>query len=196
MSAAPKSPFGTDYAGLRMTAEEYFAIGETGQRYELIDGVVFMSPAPTTRHQRIRDLLSAQIIAIEETMPGLISVSEADLRLTRGKVYQPDLLAYRPGRLRELPERLVEPPDLIVEILSEGTKSLDLITKRDDYEAFGVREYWVVDQDTVTARVWRRSGEKLVEAQMESGVMESSAIAGLKVSLTRVRGMIGVMRGE
>lgn len=98
--------------------------------------------------------------------------------------------------MRSLPEKLTIAPDLIIEILSEGTKSLDLITKRDDYEAFGVREYWVIDQETITARVWRREGEKLVEAGAESGVAESSAIAGVSVNLTRVRASVGPMSAD
>lgn len=93
MSALPKSPIGNDYAGLRMTAEEYLALGETDKRYELIDGVVFMSPAPTMRDQRVRDLIMAQLIACEAHAPGMMSVSEADVRMTRGKVYRPDISA-------------------------------------------------------------------------------------------------------
>src|SRR5256885_1453627 len=54
MSALPK-PLGSDigYAGLRMTADDYLGLGETQERYELINGVVFMSPSPTPRHSEI-----------------------------------------------------------------------------------------------------------------------------------------------
>ena len=49
-----------------------------------------------------------------------------------------------------LDRRIRGVPDLVVEILSAGSKPLDLITKRDDYDAFGVGEYWVVDPDPLT----------------------------------------------
>jgi Uma2 family endonuclease len=106
-------------------------------------------------------------------------------------VYRPDLAVYGPGRTKTVPSRLTTPPDLVVEILSPGSKPLDLITKRDDYDAFGVGEYWVIDPDAVTARVWRRSGAKMLEAGVEGGVIECASLPGLRVDLEVVRKALG-----
>lgn len=193
MSAAPRYPHDVGFAGLRMTADEFFALGETPERYELIDGVVVVSPTPALRHQvLIRYLLRE----IETTPTGrdAMVVLDCDLRLSRGSVYRPDLLIYAPGRLTDLPERLTLPPDLIVEVLSPGSKPLDLITKRDDYDAFGVGEYWAVDPVGVTARVWRRatsSGTRMLEAGVESDALECGSLPGLRVSLANVRQAMG-----
>ncbi len=122
---------------------------------------------------------------------GPVFFPDKDLALTTGLVYRPDLAVYAPGGIKTVPSRLTTPPDLVVEILSPGSKPLDLITKRDDYDAFGVGEYWVIDPDAVTVRVWRRSGAKMLEAGVEGGVIDCASLPGLRVDLEVVRKALG-----
>lgn len=183
------------YAGLRMTAEEFAALGETAERYELIDGIVSMSPSPTPRHQLFVVELLAQFLRWRAANPGATILPDVDLRLSRGQVYRPDVLVYAPGRLVSLPERLVTPPDLVVEILSPGSKPLDLITKRDDYDRFGVGEYWVIDPVEGTARAWQRRAGEPGAQMLEIGVMRdavrSSSLAGFTLDLSPLRAAAG-----
>src|SRR2546421_10095414 len=158
MSAAPKYPSDMGYSGLRMTAEEFFRLGETPERYELIDGVVVMSPSPTMRHQTILHLIQAQAEEWRQANPGSRVTPGIDIRFGKHLVYCPDLVVYAPGRISGLPDRPDIPPDLAIELLSPGSKGIDLITKRKDYERFGVREYWVIDPADASARIWRRQG--------------------------------------
>src|SRR5690242_14116420 len=131
MSAVPHHSSGMGYAGLRMTAAEYLALGETTERYELIDGVVVMSPSSLPRHGRMAAELIAQIRnamhAYDGPRPPQL-FTETDLLISSSIVYRPDIAAYGPGRLNPDVPRLDTPPDLIVEILSPSTKPLDLIT--------------------------------------------------------------------
>lgn len=155
MSAVPSRPveirptqadldaFG--YLGLRMNAEDFLGLGPTRERYQLIDGVVCMSPLPNTFHQRLLSLFIVQLDAFVRAHKGFKYLPEVDLVLADDKVYSPDLVCYRPGRVKGYPTRLTDPPDLVIEILSYGTKNFDLTTKRDDYRRFGVGEYWTYD---------------------------------------------------
>lgn len=102
-------------------------------------------------------------------------------------MYKPDLVVYGPGRVAAVRERLDAPPDLVVDVPSAATKALDLITKRDDYEAFGVGAYWAVDPEDVSARVWRRDGGRLLEAGVQRDVVECGALPGLRVDLEMIR---------
>lgn len=174
-----------------MTADGFLALGETPDRYELIDGVVVMSPSPTPRHQVVALLVGAELLASSRAVPGAIVVPDVDLLLGSRGVYRPDLMVYGPGRFTRLPERLTDAPDLVVEITSPGSKSFDLITKRDDYEAFGVGEYWVIDPETLGVRVWRRAGAQLVEGGVGVGRIECVSVPGLSLDLGRVRSGLG-----
>ncbi len=197
MSAAPRYPHDVGFAGLRMTAEEFFALGETPDRYELIDGVVVMSPSPALRHQVLIRYLLRELESTAAGRDSLIAM-DTDVRLSGARVYCPDVLIYAPGRFSEVPERLTTPPDLIIEVLSPGSKPLDLITKRDDYDAFGVGEYWAVDPSSVTARVWRRAtptDKRMLEAGTEGDVLECAAVPGLRVDWGTVRKAMGSRKG-
>jgi Uma2 family endonuclease len=185
MSAAPRQ-FET-YCGLRMTAEEYLAIGPTSERYELINGLVVMSPSPTSRHQKIVMLLIRQIDRHVEAHGGEL-LPDVDLRLAPDLVYRPDLVYYRPGTLVGLPDPLTLAPDLVVEVLSRGTRALDLNTKREDYGRFGAREYWVVDPDSGAVRCWRRDDRnRFVEVPVAADQLVSTAIAGFSLNLPALR---------
>jgi len=176
-----------------MTADEYLALGETPEKYELIDGVVFMSPSPTPRHQLLCRFLLRELDASAAGRSATI-VPDIDLLLDTGKVYRPDIVVFAPGRFAKLPERFALPPDLIVEIISPGSKPLDLITKRDDYDAFGVGEYWVIDPQDVSTRIWRRSAgssARMLEVSVDRDAIDCVSVPGLKVNLAAVRKALG-----
>src|SRR5437763_12310577 len=80
MSTAPRYPAEMGYAGLRMTADEFLALGETPERYELIDGTVVMSPSPTPIHQLIVVELLQQILAWKQAHAGARVFPDTDLR--------------------------------------------------------------------------------------------------------------------
>lgn len=182
------------YNGLRMTADEYLALGETQERYELIDGVVVMSPSPTPPHNEIAWQIGHQLGTFAEQVRPVRVFPETDLRLTDGKVYRPDLSVYLAERLPKRPQRLDTPPDLVVEVLSPGSKPLDYITKRDDYDRFGVGEYWVVDPADGGVKCWRRqegAGGRMAEVIVEGETWACVAIPGFTLDLVAVRGLAG-----
>jgi Uma2 family endonuclease len=116
--------------------------------------------------------------------------SRTDLRVSDSTVYCPDAACYAPGRFERTPERLDAPPDLVIEIVSAWSRALDLITKRDDYEAFGVREYWAVDPERSEVRHWERRGTRLCETSTDADPLISTAIPGLSLDWRAFQNLI------
>ncbi len=75
-----------------MTVDEYLALGENPERYELIRGVVVISLSPLFRHNRIAHLSAYQAERFAERCPGLITVSDVDLVMSSTCVYRPDVM--------------------------------------------------------------------------------------------------------
>lgn len=184
MSAARSQPPEFGLAGLQMRAEDFFAVGETQERYELIDGVVMMSPSPRPRHWKAAQEIILQLGIFARAGGGIADVySETDLQIHDRSVFRPDVCVYAARPAAAIPDRLTLAPDLVVEVLSPGTQALDLITKRDEYERYGVKEHWVVDPANARIRAWRRQQERLIEALVEEGALPSSAIPGFALDL-------------
>ncbi|HVU62582.1 MAG TPA: Uma2 family endonuclease [Phycisphaerales bacterium] len=185
------------FAGLLMSAEEYFALGETEERYELVNGVVVMSPSPTPRHWRfVREILG-QLDSF--CGPNAIDpYSETDIRVASSMVLRPDLCVYLRPPSERVPDRLVEPPDLVVEISSPGNKSYDLQTKHGAYERFGVKEYWMVDPwdphepPGMRVRAWRLERGAYVDMEVGADRLVSRVIDGFSLDLGRLRRLAGV----
>jgi Uma2 family endonuclease len=149
--------------------------------------VVIMSPSPRPRHQRVAFLIAHHLQICADQIAGVQIIPEVDIQLSNNKVYKPDFIVYGNDRMPTLPDRFTLPPDLVVEALSPGSEPMDYITKRDDYDRFGVGEYWVVEPRDVSVRVWRRSGLKMLEVGVETDVVECVSVPGLRVDLGRVR---------
>lgn len=187
MSAVPRYPAGSSYVGLRLSADEFFALGETPERYELINGVVVMAPSAIPRHQRAIVEILRQFTAWDPAGDRAVCYPDTDVQFSSDRVYRPDLSVYRRERMLTVPARLTVIPDLIIEVLSPATRPLDLITKREDYERFAVAEYWVIDPDDASARHWLREGTRLVERPVLSDRIPSSAMSGFMLDLWRLR---------
>jgi Uma2 family endonuclease len=179
------------YVGLRMTADEFFALGETAERLELIDGVISMSPSPSPTHQEIITELLAQIGGAAAKKAGYRVFPDTDVEFAQGIVYRPDIAVYAPGRISGRVSRLTAAPELVIEVLSPGSMALDLVTKRGDYERFGVNEYWAVGSVDARVRAWRREGGRFTDSIVGDSVLECREIAGLRVDLAALRDVVG-----
>jgi Uma2 family endonuclease len=125
------------------TADDLDGMGDE-ERYELIDGELFVVPSPTFRHQRVSGELH---FVLRSVLPAGLRVVAApmDVRFGPRRQVQPDLLVV-PRSLDDA-VRVEEPPLLVVEILSRGTRGRDQTTKRRVYEQAGVPSYWLIDPD-------------------------------------------------
>ncbi len=137
----------------RFTYQDLAQLPNDGKRYELADGELIVSPAPTTDHQGISARLGALLFRAEDAGLGRMFTAPTDVYLGPYRVVQPDLLFIARERLEIITRMYIAgAPDLIVEILSPGTRDHDLGWKKTLYAREGVRHYWVVDPLDQTVR--------------------------------------------
>lgn len=137
--------------GRPLTRADLDATPDDGHRYELVDGTLVVTPAPSRRHQRGVGSLFALLRSRCPTDLEVL-VAPFDVVLDDATVLQPDVLVFRrsEGTERGLPTA----PLLAVEVLSPSTRHIDLVLKRSRYEAAGCPSYWVVDPDVPSLTAW------------------------------------------
>jgi Uma2 family endonuclease len=136
----------TQPAVRRWTYEEFARLPNDGNRYEVIGGELFVTPAPAPLHQKVLTRLIAALDSFAEAH-GLGEVfAPIDVLFGEGDYLEPDLIFISRDRLGIVSDRAAEAaPNLVVEILSPATAMRDRGIKRERYARFGVREYWIVD---------------------------------------------------
>ena len=128
--------------GRPFTVDDLEGIPDDGNRYELIDGMLHVSPCPVPRHQVVLGELFVRLRAA--CPPGLlVMMAPMDVQPDRTNSLQPDVLVARPADFG--PKNLPVAPLLAVEVLSPSTRLYDLNTKTVAYEKMGVPSYWIVD---------------------------------------------------
>ncbi|RJQ80786.1 Uma2 family endonuclease [Pseudonocardiaceae bacterium YIM PH 21723] len=136
-----------------LTVEEFLALPETGNRIELVEGTLVLSPRPTRDHS---DACLELGIQLKAQLPAHLKVyQEIDIDLSLapaakpGFVRSPDLLVVDRDRDKQSKAagRILRASDLLlaVEIVSPGSRRADYRTKRDEYAEAGIPNYWVVD---------------------------------------------------
>jgi Uma2 family endonuclease len=142
---------------IRLTYDDFVNFPDDGRRHELIDGEHFVTPAPVARHQRVSIRLATALYAfVEQRTLGEVFTAPFDVILSRHDVVEPDLLFVSNERRDIVRDWVYGAPDLVVEILSPSTRRTDEIGKRQLYDRFDVREYWLVDPDNHSLTVYRR----------------------------------------
>jgi Uma2 family endonuclease len=175
----------------RLVYDDLDAIAQErpGDRHEIIDGELVVTPSPAPKHQIITTNLILRLGQHIETHGlGTLLPAPTDIQLTPDNVLIPDLCFVAKGRAHIVgPNAIDAPPDLVVEILSPGTRRRDLAVKRDLYARFGVQEYWIVDPDTRTVTVLALVGAsyEVVPAD-EEGKIRSRILPALNVNLSDV----------
>ena len=131
------------------TWDDYLRLPDDGQRYEIIHGVLYVSPAPRLLHQFVAGRLSYFLTAFGfEQQLGAVLPAPVDILLPGvANPVQPDVVVLKSGNLPDLEEAkyFQGVPDFVAEVLSPATQRLDLDVKLEAYEQAGVPEYWVVD---------------------------------------------------
>ncbi|HXH83531.1 MAG TPA: Uma2 family endonuclease [Candidatus Tectomicrobia bacterium] len=130
-----------------LTYRDYAALPDDGRRYEIHDGELSVTPAPTTEHQIVSRRLFLVLHRWLETHPGgELFYAPLDVILADTAIVQPDLVYVGPDRRARISERGIEgAPTLAVEILSPSTRSVDRVTKPGLYARHGVPFFWLVD---------------------------------------------------
>lgn len=144
------------------TYEAYAALTEDGECYEIVQGVLIMSPSPQFNHQRFMMRLSGYLCKqIIEQQLGEVVASPFDVVLSPQNVFQPDLLVVLNEHLNRIQERcLMGAPDLVVEVISPSSKLYDRVSKHMAYEQAGIPEYWLVDPRAQQIELFVLEGEK------------------------------------
>ncbi|MEK7678404.1 MAG: Uma2 family endonuclease [Verrucomicrobiota bacterium] len=168
-----------------VTAEDYRLMPETGPRYQLIEGELFMAPAPNRYHQDISRNVEFLLMKYLEKHPiGKLYDAPFDVYLTEHNVFQPDKVFVANERLSVLTRAGAEgAPNLVVEILSDRTAHLDRNPKRRVYAATGVQEMWIVDPHARTIEVYhlQKDHEHPAAVYQEKDTFTSLCFPGLNI---------------
>jgi len=178
------------YHGLRMSADEYLALPEDPfARYELIDGVICMSPSPIFRHQVLLAEITGQLHDYLVSSPMGITAVEVDVRLGDDLVYRPDLVFLSHEKAARCNPYITEVPDLIMEILSPSSHRMDQETKRGDYEKAGVGEYWIVNPDDLTVNILILRDGQFKETDAGGAAPSSVVLPGFALDIERMKNL-------
>ena len=154
------------------TREMVLALPDDGNRYELIDGELLVSPSPRAPHQRaVLGLVRRVDPYVRKHRIGVTGFAPSDLDLKNQQLVQPDLFVVP---LLEGGREPLEWPDygipiLVAEVISPSTARNDRGRKRRRYQQTGVAEYWIVDLDARTFERWRPRDERpeILEQRIE-----------------------------
>ena len=137
--------------GRELMRADLEAMPDDGHRYELIDGVLIVSPAPRIRHQRVAGHLYK---ALDQALPDGLELlfAPVDVVLAEDTVIQPDLLVAPREAFTE--RDLPTAPLLAVEVLSPSTRGVDLLLKKERLQRAGCAHYWVIDPDEPSIVAW------------------------------------------
>ncbi len=175
----------------RLTYQDYFDLPESDDRYELIDGELYMAPTPIPEHQIFLFYLTK---VIEEFVTkhelGRVIISPQDVILSEDIVLQPDMMFVSNERMHIIRwgQYVQGAPDLVVEVLSPSTSRHDRTLKRERYAKFGVREYWIADIRAKTIEVNVLGDGNFTVAGLfgEGEPIESPLLPGLKIDISDV----------
>lgn len=139
------------------TYDQYAALPDDGKRYEIIDGVLYMAPAPNDFHQEIILVIGMYLLQhVKLTGRGRVFGAPIDVVLGPKSVVQPDLLVLLEEKsiTKRVPSQTTRPPDLAIEVASPSTARYDRQKKYYAYARAGVREYWIVEPTKYTVEVF------------------------------------------
>lgn len=177
----------------RGTSKRFCCCPDDGNRYEVVDGELLVTPNPDVRHEVASVELFQRLNGyVRREHIGTLFVARGDVFFRgTGRYVQPDLFLVPLGT-EQLPSawRDVGTPTLVVEIISPSTARADRVIKRRAYQDEGVSEYWIVDLDARLIERWRPGDDR---GELSSTMLEwnpAGASAPLSIDLADYFGRI------
>lgn len=127
----------------------FYAWIDEQTKAEFINGEVVVHSPVRRKHWKITDLLSSLLsIYVRLNKLGVIGTEKVMVALTRND-YEPDIVFFKAEKAAVFEEDqvLFPVPDFVVEVLSKKTQKIDRTTKKEDYAAHGIAEYWIIDPE-------------------------------------------------
>ncbi|HEY3117739.1 MAG TPA: Uma2 family endonuclease [Chloroflexota bacterium] len=174
-------------SGVRFRADDIWDTPEDGNRYEVIDGELFVSPPPLEPHQRGLGALFGLIWNhVRERQLGRVYQAPLGVVLDKENGIQPDLVYISDKRQGIIVERGIEgAPDLVVEVLSRNTQARDRGVKMRRYAAAGIPHYWILDPRARALEEYRLSqqGYDLVDTYGPAAVFKPQLFPDLEITM-------------
>jgi len=173
----------------KLTYDEFQTLPRDGsKRFELIEGEVFMTPSPNTKHQTAASNLHLALGQfVRERSLGRVFFAPYDVMFSKWTALEPDLLFIRKERLSIITDANVAgAPDLVIEILSPTNKEYDRETKHRVYEETGVAEVWYVDPEKRSVEVLNLGPDRRYEVTAKlsgNAAIVSKVLPGLPLTL-------------
>ncbi|MGH7450645.1 MAG: Uma2 family endonuclease [bacterium] len=167
--------------------EKYLALPETMQRYEIIDGELIMSPAPTAGHQlALGNFYRSLFDFVSRMQLGFVLFAPLDVIVRRKpklRMRQPDLIYVSNERRHIISDRIEGGPDLVLEILSPSDTRKHITAKLKDYQRIGVRECWLVSAEAETVEVLQLTPKSVKRLGLYGigDVVRSKVLPGLEL---------------
>jgi Uma2 family endonuclease len=179
-------------ANVRFTSDDIWDRPDDGNRYEVIDGALYVTPAPGWAHQHASSVLHGYVWQyVHRRQLGYVVSGPIGVVLDDETAIQPDLVYVSNDRAGIIVERGIEgAPDLVVEILSPRTRSIDRGLKMRRYAAAGISHYWIVDpnQRTLTAYQLTESGYVETGTFGPGTTFKPELFSGLGIPVDDLRG--------
>jgi len=170
------------------TVADFDALPDDGNHYEIIGGVLGMSPAPELDHR----VVQARLLALFQNDldlgdRGVVFGAPTDVQFSQFDIVEPDIVVVLEDNFDILRgKRIVGTPDLIVEIISPSSAGRDRVRKAALFALHGVREYWLVDPKEKAIVVQILENGVFVPVAQPAGIVRSVILAGVEVSLDRL----------
>jgi Uma2 family endonuclease len=167
------------YVPPKVTWQDLLQFPEDGKRYEIIGGELFVSAAPTKRHQTLlKRLFNVFFVGLELSGWGRVYFAPVDVKFSDEDVVEPDLIAIREDRMHIYADNPVtEAPDIVLEVISPTSIRHDEVRKANLYAANGVPEYWIASSFRPSLRLLALRDGVYVEVDPEPDGRLRSTVA-------------------
>jgi len=174
-------------ATVKFIYSDLLSVPDDGNRYEIFEGELIVSPSPGEKHQNaLSNLFGILYTFIRDRHLGKLYTAPLDVYFDDETVVEPDVLFISNERKAIIEEQRINgAPDLIVEIISPKTESRDRGYKYRRYEKEDVKEYWIVDPENKTLEIYilKNTGYELLNKYTGNDTATSSLLTGLEFNI-------------
>lgn len=168
-----------------MTFDEFMVISHEDAQENLLDGVMYVASPVGRGHWELSAWLTELLgVYVRERELGHVMFERVAFRLSDTWAPVPDVAFVCTERMGIIRSGYVDGvPDFVVEIASPESEARDYEIKREGYEKFGVKEYWIIDPDEQVATFLVLGESRYEEAKLDRGMVSSRAIPGFRVAV-------------